>query len=64
MGKKTTSHPDGHKAINSPTVWFATLERARTTDNYDLAARASRELDRLGVRVRFFREDKNRRKAT
>ena len=40
-------------AINSPTAWFAMLERARKTQDYQLADRAKRELERLGVRVVF-----------
>lgn len=38
---------------NSGTAWFAVLERARLTDDYDLAARAEKELRRLGIRVSF-----------
>ena len=40
---------------NSPTAWFAVLERARLVDDYGLANRARRELERLGVIVRFRR---------
>jgi hypothetical protein len=36
-----------------PTAWFAVLERARLTEDYERAAHAQRELARLGVRVRF-----------
>lgn len=42
-------------ASSSATAWFAVLERARRTDDYDLAARAQRELKRLGVHVKFKR---------
>ena len=38
---------------DSPTAWFAVLERARLTDDYELAALARRELERLGVKVHF-----------
>ena len=48
--KPSSSHDD---TIDSPTAWFAVLDRARRIENYDLAARAKRELDRLGVTVRF-----------
>jgi hypothetical protein len=36
-----------------PTYWFALLEQARERGNYEAAARAQRELGRLGVRVKF-----------
>ena len=42
-------------AIDSPTAWFAALERARRTEDYELAARAKRELARLGVTVKWGR---------
>jgi hypothetical protein len=42
-------------ATDSPTAWFAAMERARQTDNYELAARAERELKRLGVTVNWAR---------
>lgn len=48
------------EAIDSPTAWFAVLERARRTEDYELAARAKRELDRLGVSVKFHRRDSKR----
>lgn len=48
--KKPT--PD-RRPEDSPTAWFAVLERARFADDYALAAKAQRELERLGVRVRF-----------
>jgi hypothetical protein len=40
---------------DSPTAWFAALERARLTNNFQAAAMANRELLRLGVRVQFSR---------
>lgn len=39
----------------SPTAWFAVLEAARNTHDYELAAQALSELKRLGVDVRFRR---------
>jgi len=42
------------EAENSPTAWFALLERARQTGRPDLEQRAMEELRRLGVEVRFF----------
>jgi len=38
---------------DSPTAWFVTLERARKDGDADLAAKAERELRRLGVWVDF-----------
>ena len=40
------------------TAWFAVLERARLDEDYGLAERATRELERLGVKVRFRRHPK------
>ena len=37
------------------TAWFAVLERARLDEDYGLAERATRELERLGVKVSFRR---------
>ena len=37
---------------NSPTVWFATLERALRVGDFVLAAQAQAELRDLGVEVR------------
>lgn len=42
---------------DSSTAWFAVLEHARRTNNFELAARAQRELRRLGVDVKFRRTD-------
>lgn len=41
------------EASDCPTAWFAMLERARDTRDCELAARALRELDRLGVKVSY-----------
>lgn len=38
---------------DSPTAWFAVLERALLIGDYDLASQAQRELERLGVVVKF-----------
>jgi hypothetical protein len=51
--QEATPGPD--TATDSPTAWFAVLERARLTDDYELAAKAQAELERLGVRVKFDR---------
>jgi len=47
------------EAAQSPTAWFAALERARDTNDFELAAQAVRELKRLGVTVRFHRRRKD-----
>ena len=38
---------------DSPTAWFAVLERARLTRDHGLAERARQQLARLGVAVTF-----------
>jgi len=43
------------KAEDSPTAWFAVLDRARETGDFQLAAKAQEALERLGVVVRFKR---------
>lgn len=40
-----------NEVANSPTAWFAALERGLRTGDLDLAARAQRELLRLGLVV-------------
>ena len=39
--------------INSRTAWFTVLDHAHDTGKFELAAKASKELERLGVKVRF-----------
>jgi len=41
------------RAEDSPTAWFVALETARQANDFAAAAAASRELERLGVRVRY-----------
>jgi hypothetical protein len=40
---------------NDPSVWFLLLERGKRTGDFELAARAKRELARLGVIVTYRR---------
>ena len=47
---KVTNQPDYH---DSPTAWFVVLEQAREAGDFERAARAQRELRRLGVEVRY-----------
>ena len=42
---------------NSPVAWFAVLERARYDNNFDLAAKARCELERLGVIVKYHKSN-------
>jgi hypothetical protein len=44
------------EARNSPTAWFAVLERARLTGDKALERRAVAQLKRLGVSVQFERQ--------
>ncbi len=47
------------KVTESPTAWFAVLERARMAGDYALAERATKELHRLGVEITFHAQDKS-----
>jgi hypothetical protein len=40
---------------DDPVVWLLLLERGRRTGDFELAARAKRELERLGIRVTYRR---------
>lgn len=44
------------EAADSPVAWFVVLERARQDDDFALAARATRELRRLGVVVKHHKQ--------
>lgn len=52
MGNPTETTAS-RKATDCPTAWFAVLERAINTGNLELAAKAQRQLRRLGVTVEF-----------
>ena len=41
--------------LEQPVYWFAILESAREKSDFDQAARAKRELERLGVRITYRR---------
>jgi len=49
---------------DSPIAWFYTLEDARQRNDFDRAARAKRELERLGVLVRYTQRKKERTVCT
>ena len=38
---------------DDPVVWLLLLERGRRTGDFELATRAQRELERLGIKVRY-----------
>lgn len=40
---------------NDPAIWLLLWDRGRRTGNFNLAARAKRELERLGLRVSYRR---------
>lgn len=48
------------KDRDDPLTWMLLLERGRQTGDFQLAARAKRELERLGVRVTYSRQGTNR----
>lgn len=47
--EKTVTRPAGE----SPAAWFVELERARIDRDFARAAEAQRQLERLGVKVRY-----------
>jgi hypothetical protein len=49
---------------NQPIYWFALLERAVSNGDHAGAARAQRELARLGVRVAYGRSGSARKQET
>lgn len=50
---KQVEHDDRDSPTDSPVAWFAVLERARRIEDFEMAAQALRELERLGVRVKY-----------
>ena len=46
-----------------PLVWLLLLERGRMTGDFELAARAKRVLERLGIRVIYQRPRRKREKS-
>ena len=49
--------PESPDHTQQPVYWFAVLDIARERGEFDRAAEAQRELKRLGVDVRFRREE-------
>ena len=49
---------------NDPIVWMLLLERGRRTGDFELAAHAKAELERLGIRISYRRPRKRSCNAT
>jgi hypothetical protein len=54
--------PDRHPAEDMPVYWFAVLERAVQEGDFEAAAHAQAELERLGVTVRYRRRPARERR--
>ncbi len=48
-----TGQQNDRRAEDSPVAWFAVLERARQSNDFETAAKARQELERLGVKVKY-----------
>lgn len=53
MAGQRQPHQQQNEWMESPTAWFAVLERAKLTHDHGLAVHAQQELHRLGVSVSF-----------
>lgn len=53
MSNEQRAKDEASRPEDYPVAWFVVLERARRTNNFELAARARRELERLGVKVTY-----------
>ena len=51
-------------ASDSPIAWFYTLEDARQRNDFERAARAKRELERLGIVVKYIKQRREQAKCT
>ncbi len=51
-----------HPEQDEPVYWFVLLEKAVHRGDFDEAARAKRELERLGVSVAYRRFNKGKRR--
>ncbi len=56
MHSDRTTKTHERRAEDSPAAWFVVLDRARLDNDFELAAKAQRELRRLGVKVTFTRQ--------
>jgi len=50
--------PNNNSHLNHPVYWFVVLETARERSDFSAAAHAQEQLKRLGVRVRYERNQK------
>ena len=53
MGSRQKKQDLDRQIQDSPIAWFYTLEDARRRGDFVLAARAQRQLARLGIQVRY-----------
>lgn len=51
----TNDRQKNSEYLETPVYWFVVLERARADSDFQLAADAQRQLNRLGVRVSYVR---------
>jgi len=56
MDERAKNDADYH---NSPVAWFCVLEQARQNNDFERAAEAKRQLERLGVVVKYRRKIKS-----
>jgi len=63
MLNEEQKNPVSREPNDSPAAWFVVLERAKRTNDFDLAAQAQRELERLGVKVTYATTPAKTRKA-
>jgi hypothetical protein len=63
MSDEHRDERDDRRPEDSPAAWFVMLEHARRSNDFDAAARAVRELRRLGVEVRYTPSAERGRKA-
>ncbi len=53
MPNERRAKDDARRPEDCPAAWFVMLERARRNNDFELAAQARRELERLGVKVTY-----------
>ena len=58
MATKQHNEPAEVDPTECATAWFALLERSRMVGDFESAARAQRELKRLGVSVKYRRQER------
>jgi len=53
MSQRNQSQDRSRDYRDYPVAWFVVLEQARRANDFATAANAQRELERLGVRVKY-----------